>query len=81
MVERPLEAGADVNAKPAEYPGRTALQAAAGGGHQAVVERLLNAGADVNAAASSRGRTALQAAAEGRHQAVVDCLRRAGAAH
>ncbi len=31
--------------------GRTALQAAAGGGHLEVVEKLLAAGADVNAAA------------------------------
>ena len=39
------------------YNGRTALQAAAEGGHLDVVERLLAAKADVNAAAAYRGRT------------------------
>ena len=55
--------------------GQTMLQAAAGGGHLAVVERLLQEKADVNtAAAHYRGRTALQAAAEGGHLAVVKRL-------
>ena len=53
----------------------TALQAAAGGGHLAVVERLLRENADVNASAMN-GRTALQAAAEGGHVTVVECLLR-----
>jgi ankyrin repeat protein len=54
--------------------GQTALQAAAGGGHLAVVERLLREKADVNAAATNSGRTALQAAAGGGHLAVVKRL-------
>ena len=61
------------------WDGRTALQAAAGGGHLDVVERLLAAGADVNAAAAHGGRTALQAAAGGGHLDVVERLRQAGA--
>ena len=56
-------------------------QAAAEGGHLAVVERLLQQKAHVNAAAAGKygGRTALQAAAEGGHLAVVERLRVAGA--
>jgi hypothetical protein len=56
--------------------GRTALRAAAGGGHIAVVERLLKEKADANAAAAARdgGRTTLQAAAVGGHLAVVERL-------
>jgi hypothetical protein len=43
-----------------------ALQAAAGGGHEAIVERLIEENADVNADPSTlSGRTALQAAAGG----------------
>jgi ankyrin repeat protein len=55
--------------------GRTALQAAAEGGHLAVVERLIQQKADVNAAASEYSdKTALQAAARGGHLAVVERL-------
>jgi ankyrin repeat protein len=61
ILSRLLAAGADVNVA-AEYDGRTALEAAAGGGHLDVVERLLAAKADVG---SSR-RTALQAATNAR---------------
>ena len=65
---------ADVNAAASAYgDGRTALQAAAEGGHRAVVERLLQQKADVNAHGYN-GRTALQAAAEGGHLAVVERL-------
>jgi ankyrin repeat protein len=60
-LEKLLAIGADINA--AAHSGRTALQAAAEGGHQAIVEKLLAVGADVNAASKHRGRTALQAAA------------------
>jgi len=74
-----LEKGADVNAAPASWCGRTALQAAAEGGHLAVVDRLLEKGADVNAEPTAYGRTALQAAMEGGHHAVVKRLYRAGA--
>ena len=81
MVERLLAAKADVNAPAAGNFGRTALQAAAGGGHLEVVERLLAAKADVNAPAASirGGRTALQAAAGGGHLEVVERLMDAGA--
>ena len=80
VVERLLDAGADVNADPAYHSGRTALQAAAGEGHQAVVARLLKAHANVNAKPAYKfGRTALQAAAGGGHQAVVERLLDVGA--
>jgi ankyrin repeat protein len=76
-----LEEGAEVNAAAAGYSGRTALQAAAGGGHLAVVERLLEEGAEVNAAAAGyRGRTALEAAVAGGHMAIEKCLRKSGGA-
>ncbi|KAH8680015.1 hypothetical protein BGZ60DRAFT_525207 [Tricladium varicosporioides] len=75
VVQRLLDAKADVNAADAAgYGGRTALQAAAAGGHLEVVQRLLDAKADVNAAARYRGRTALQAAATGGHLEVVQRL-------
>jgi ankyrin repeat protein len=45
VVERLLVANANVNAEAAADGGRTALQAAAGGGHNAVVKRLLEKGA------------------------------------
>jgi hypothetical protein len=67
------QAKADVNAA-AGWSGRTALQAAAEGGHLEVVEKLLEAKAYVNAAAGWSGRTALQAAAEGGHLEVVEKL-------
>ena len=82
VVERLLQEKADVNAAAGGGSGgRTALQAAAGGGHLAVVERLLQEKADVNAAAGRGygGITALQAAAEGGHKKVVECLYQAGA--
>ena len=78
MVRKLLAANADVNATAADdYNGRTALQAAAGGGYLEVVERLLAADANVNAAAAAGGygRTALQAAAG--HEAVMMVLRAA----
>ncbi|KAG8665143.1 uncharacterized protein FPOAC1_013121 [Fusarium poae] len=80
VVERLLEAGADVNTAAAESGGRTALQAASEGGYILVVERLLEAGADVNAAAArSGGRTALQAASGRGHIQVIERLLEAGA--
>ena len=51
MVEWLLREKADVNAAARGDWGRTALQAAAEGGHLAVVERLLQEKADVNAPA------------------------------
>ncbi|EXA28573.1 hypothetical protein FOVG_19830 [Fusarium oxysporum f. sp. pisi HDV247] len=79
VVERLLNAGANVNAAAAADRGRTALQAASEGGHIQIVERLLDAGANVNAAAARYGRTALQAASEGGHIQVVKRLLNAGA--
>ncbi|CRK21321.1 hypothetical protein BN1708_013067 [Verticillium longisporum] len=73
VVEKLLDAKADVNAVTAHW-GETALQAASGGGHLHVVETLLAAKADVNAATAYRGRTALQAASEGGHLHVVELL-------
>lgn len=80
MVERLLREKVEVNAGAGRY-GRTAIQAAAGGGHSAVVERLLQEKADVNATVDApfNERTALQAAAECGHQAVVEILRAVGA--
>ncbi|KAJ5715330.1 uncharacterized protein N7483_012511 [Penicillium malachiteum] len=67
-----LKAGADVEAK---FNGRTALQAAAQGGHLEVLQVLLAAKANINAApAINGGRTALQAAAEGGHLEVIQVL-------
>ncbi|KAF2142295.1 uncharacterized protein K452DRAFT_248913, partial [Aplosporella prunicola CBS 121167] len=54
-------AGADVNASD-EWGGRTALQAAATGGHLEVVETLVEAKANINAAGELGGETALEAA-------------------
>ncbi|KAM0540542.1 hypothetical protein ACHAO7_011094 [Fusarium culmorum] len=80
VVERLLEAGANVDAAAAKYGGRTALQAASEGGYIQVVERLLETGANVDApAAEYGGRTALQAASEGGHIQVVERLLEAGA--
>ena len=47
MVERLLQEYADVNAPAASEYGKTALQAAAEGGHLDVVEMLLPQNADV----------------------------------
>ena len=56
--------------------GRTALQAAAEGGHIEVVDRLLDAKNDVNAAAAAsfEGRAGFQAAAEGDRYQLMDLL-------
>jgi ankyrin repeat protein len=56
-----LNAGADVNATPADKDGRTLLQAAAENDNLKLCRILLNAGADVNAGGYRR--TALQVAA------------------
>ncbi|KAJ5701286.1 proteasome regulatory particle subunit [Penicillium malachiteum] len=75
LVSLVLDKGADVNAVPAKGSGRTAIQAAAEGGHKEVVQLLLDEGADINAGlAFYSGRTAIQAAAGGGHKEVVQLL-------
>jgi ankyrin repeat protein len=79
IVERLLQAGAEVNA-PASERGHTAIQVAARCGNLTIVERLLQAGADVNApAAPTKGHTAIQAAAIFGNLATVERLLQAGA--
>ena len=68
-------------APPAKYDGRTALQAAASGGHHVALDMLLKAGAEVNALpAKYSGCSALAAATEGGHQNALETLRKASAA-
>jgi ankyrin repeat protein len=76
LVTLLIEKGADVNAPASEDGGRTALQAAADGGHTDLVKMLIEEkGADTNAPASEYGgRTALQAAAGGGHTGLVKML-------
>lgn len=65
LVKRLLNAGADVNAPPAEDSGATALQVAAMYGFIGIACLLLEKGAEVNAPpAKKEGRTALEGAAE-----------------
>ena len=45
MVDRLLEKGANINAEPAGWKGRAALQAAPEGGHLEIAELLRRAGA------------------------------------
>ncbi|RYP44438.1 hypothetical protein DL768_009085 [Monosporascus sp. mg162] len=75
-----LHFGADVNASPAKYNGRTAFQAAAENGNIELIQLLLEAGADINASpAEYNGRTALQAAAANGNTELVQLLLEAGA--
>lgn len=73
-----LDAGAThlINrAKVTRYQGRTPIQAAAEGGHEAMVRLLLDLDADVNAPPSPcGGRTALQVASFSGHVGVVRLL-------
>jgi ankyrin repeat protein len=72
MVDRLIEAGADVNGKTEE--GFTALSAAAARGRPAIVRRLLSRGADLDAT-SNDGETALMMASlQGRGTAVRELL-------
>jgi len=65
LVEYLISTSVDVNEKPAETEGVTALQAAAIRGHMEIALKLLDAGANVNTpAAESNGRTAIEGAAE-----------------
>uniref|UniRef100_A0A803TDC5 Uncharacterized protein n=1 Tax=Anolis carolinensis TaxID=28377 RepID=A0A803TDC5_ANOCA len=71
-----LRAGANVDCTDTE--GRTALRAAAWGGHEDIVATLLEHGADVNRA-DTEGRTALIAAAYMGHREIVALLLAHGA--
>ncbi|KNB06504.1 kinesin [Fusarium oxysporum f. sp. lycopersici 4287] len=82
-VETLLTVGANVNTRENDGlpAGRTALQAAAEGGHVDTVAKLLVANADVNAEGAVKygGQTALQAAAGGGHVEIVNKLLAANA--
>lgn len=72
IVERLLQANAQVNSNADSVFGTTALQEAVGNGHLEVVERLLQENSNVNATVG--GRTALQLAALGGHLEIVERL-------
>ena len=68
MIQLLLELNANVNATPAWWRGRTALQAASENGHLEAVRLLLEWGADVNAVpAENHGITPLEGAIDGGH--------------
>ncbi|XP_023290430.1 ankyrin repeat domain-containing protein 50 isoform X4 [Orussus abietinus] len=71
VVEQLLEHGAKVDC--ADWDQRTALRAAAWGGHEDIVKALLQHGADVNRT-DDEGRTALIAAAYMGHSEIVEHL-------
>ena len=77
MIERLLQAGADVNA--ALPSGETPLMTAARTGIVEAVRALLNHGADVDAIELSRGQTALMWAVAQRHTDVAGLLIQHGA--
>ena len=81
LIRLLLDAGAIVDPKNVtRYQGRTPIQAAAEGGHEAVVLLLLENSADINAPASpSSGATALQTACYQGHVGLVKLLIARGA--
>jgi hypothetical protein len=80
LVARLIEAGAEVNAHPAEIGRRTVLQAAAGKEELHLAIKLVNQRANVNGPpAKEGGRTALQAAAESGDPEMVRFLLDVGA--
>lgn len=82
LVTSLLEKGADANALPRGWYGKTALQAASQNGHLDVVKRLVEAGADINSPGGNNGgHTALTAAAGSGHGEIVDFLIAEGAPH
>ncbi|KAJ4256704.1 hypothetical protein NW762_008800 [Fusarium torreyae] len=75
MIELLLSQGADINAPPAFYAGRTTLQAAAEAGDYGLVKDLLSRGANpLEPGAEFKGLTALQAAVGSGCIDVVDLL-------
>ncbi|KAJ7654873.1 hypothetical protein B0H17DRAFT_1214168 [Mycena rosella] len=80
VVHTLVDAGTRAREPASWYNGCSALQAAAGGGHAALVRKLLAMpGVDVNMAAGHDGwRAALQAAAVGGFRDVVELLLHAG---
>lgn len=83
LVNLLFSAGASAcinRAQPTRYQGRTPIQAAAEGGHKAVIQLLLGLDANINAPASpSGGLTALQAASREGHLDLVQFLISKGA--
>ncbi|KAK5698217.1 hypothetical protein LTR97_007178 [Elasticomyces elasticus] len=80
LVRDLLQSGADPNAPPTGWYGKTALQVASLNGHAEVVDALLCAGAAVDAPGGNNGgRVALTLAAGAGHLPVVDRLLKAGA--
>lgn len=76
IVELLIKAGADVNAK--NKDGRTALRAAAMGGHKEIVELLIKAGADVNAKASDGWTALIGVVSENWNKDIAELLIKAG---
>ncbi|KAL4867653.1 ankyrin repeat-containing domain protein [Aspergillus spectabilis] len=75
-----LSYGADVNAPPAAYNGRTAVQGAAESGKWKILSMLQGAGAQINAPAGEKlGMTALQAACSNGHTLMARYLLARGA--
>jgi ankyrin repeat protein len=75
-----IEFGANVNASPGEFNGRTALQAVAESGNIQIAQALLRRGADINAPPGyGKGLTALQAAIRMGHLLMADFLCISGA--
>lgn len=75
LVQLLLQEGADVNAPPAVYNGRTALQGAAESGNWKILSLLQSAGAQINAPAGvNLGLTALQAACLNGHPLMAGFL-------
>jgi ankyrin repeat protein len=76
LVQRLLEAGADVNDR--DSWGHTPLMSACWGGHKDIVQILLERGADVNAK-TRRDWTAIRFAKKVGHPEIVALLKAAGA--
>ncbi|KAF8539188.1 ankyrin repeat-containing domain protein [Trichophaea hybrida] len=70
-----LNAGADVNALPSEYEGRTVIGAAAEHGRLDMVQLLLNAGADLHHPGNMCHGTPVELATHNGHHVVANILR------